>query len=436
MKYIILNVLLSLAINLFGLPIHNIGKRIKDNYKILISLDNAANSVLIPEINYNLNYEENDQQELIIVTDHELEYLKCYIDELGPEPLILESKDGKIWNCRIYNFPDDYSFESIKLIGFDKNGTYYHNIKDPKTQHSYIEGAPESKDFNLSISVDSQNQEEDEDAINITKSHSIRMYEMKRQMIITPPGEKVCPITYDYDYFVVRQEKIENGKGTAKVKFNYPPLIDVNSINWRTFGTDSIVAHGTENTLPPGDYIIELVYNVCVNINVSFFVEGCNNLIGGLILPDCLSDKPPVDVSFEPTNEKKLVNIDWSDGKDGETFTTINSFGKYYVEVTDNLGCMTKEYFELDSVDFLDNIKYNVLKESENSYKVNLKLPEEMNAESWRWYIVLKADLDSDYPEDEFEYNKKTFLLQQAGTYLLKIITSEGCQYQKDLIIK
>jgi hypothetical protein len=90
MKYIILNVLLSLAINLFGLPIHNIGKRIKDNYKILISLDNAANSVLIPEINYNLNYEENDQQELIIVTDHELEYLKCYIDELGPEPLILE----------------------------------------------------------------------------------------------------------------------------------------------------------------------------------------------------------------------------------------------------------------------------------------------------------------------------------------------------------
>lgn len=54
-----------------------------------------------------------------------------------------------------------------------------------------------------------------------------------------------------------------------------------------------------------------------------------------------------------------------------------------------------------------------------------------MNAESWRWYIVLKADLDSDYPEDEFEYNKKTFLLQQAGTYLLKIITSEGCQYQE-----
>ena len=97
---------------------------------------------------------------------------------------------------------------------------------------------------------------------------------------------------------------------------------------------------------------------------------------------------------------------------------------------------MTKEYFELDSVDFLDNIKYNVLKESENSYKVNLKLPEEMNAESWRWYIVLKADLDSDYSEDEFEYNQNTFLLQQAGTYLLKIITPEGCQYQKDLIIK
>lgn len=46
-------------------------------------------------------------------------------------------------------------------------------------------------------------------------------------------------------------------------------------------------------------------------------------------------------MSFEPADDKKLVNIDWSDGKDGNTFTTINSFGKHYVEVTDNLGCMT-----------------------------------------------------------------------------------------------
>jgi len=436
MKYIILNVLLSLAINLFGLPIHNIGKSIKDNYKILISLDNADNSVFIPEINYDLNYEENDQQELIIVTDHELEYLKCYIDELGPVPLILESKDGKSWSCRIYNFPDHYSFESIILIGFDKNGTYFHNKKDPTPQNFSKDGVSESKNFNLSINVDSQNQEEDADSIYHTQKQSIGMYEMKRQKIIATPGEKVCPITYDYNYFVVRQEKIENGKGIAKIKFNYPPLIDVESINWKAFESDSIIAHGTENTLPPGEYTINLMYNVCVKVSISFLVEGCNNLIVRLNLPDCLSDKPPVDVSFEPAEDKKLVNIDWSDGKDGETFKAINSFGKHYVEVTDNLGCMTKEYFEIKPVNFLDNIKYSFLKERGNSYKVILKLPEEMDAESWRWYIVLKADLDSDYSEDEFEYNKNTFLLQQPGSYLLKIITPEGCQYQKDLIIK
>lgn len=379
---------------------------------------------------------ENDGPALIVKSEYPLEYLKCYVFELGPQPLILQSDDGLTWRYKFYPSQEDFNPTEVKFIGFSKDGTYFHNNKKDESQTKLRVGEVKAKVFKLSPNIYFKNSEEKSEFENFSEWPAFTMYEMKKLKALAAPGEKACPITYDYDYFVVRQEKIENGKGTAKVKFNYPPLIDVNSINWKTFGTDRIVAHGTENTLPPGDYTISMMYNVCVNINVSFFVEGCNNLIVGLILPDCLSDKPPVDVSFEPADDKKLVNIDWSDGKDGNTFTTINSFGKHYVEVTDNLGCMTKEYFELDSVDFLDNIKYNVLKESENSYKVNLKLPEEMNAESWRWYIVLKADLDSDYPEDEFEYNKKTFLLQQAGTYLLKIITSEGCQYQKDLIIK
>ncbi len=160
----------------------------------------------------------------------------------------------------------------------------------------------------------------------------------------------------------------------------------------------------------PKSYVVTVHTDLCIE-SYTFAVSVKRRPVSGLAKIYYICSSTPVSVSARPN----LSYYRWSDGNSGN-FTAYTQEGTYWLEFADASGCTAIDTFEVRAVELnIKPIEYQ---------KLNCRVVELISPQGWAYYEWSNGE------------RSPKAVVQEAGTYFVKLTSKEGCQHVESITLE